>query len=306
MTRFFYHPFLLLCWVSVSVWGQQTPTFTEYNYNPFLVNPAYAGIQGDWEANLSNIGFGSADFDGAPKTFSFSAHSGIRDRNMGLGAAVINDKVGVTTATQVYGAYSYRIVLNDNAYPYWKVYDRSFISFGLQAGVLMYDQNLLSLGITDDPNFSGNINSTMPMAGAGVMFGMANFFAGISIPNLIGDSFSNQDNLKLSKPIYGYTGYHFVLDRYSPDYILKPSMLFKYESGAPFQVDVNLSLSIKSIIEIGAGYRTNSSFTAMAGFYIMKNIRALYNYTRNESGSPLGATHGIVLSYRAGKGFVRE
>ena len=294
---------LVLALAALMLPAQQTPSFTEYNYNPFIINPAYAGVIGETEATLSNIGFGSQDFDGAPRSFSFSFNAPLRNEKMGLGANIINDEIGVTSATQILAAYSYKVFLNDNVHPYWKVYDRSFISFGLNAGALVYNQDLLSLGIQNDPNFAENINTTLPNIGAGILFGHANFFAGISAPNLLGDSLSNQDNLQLSQPVYAYTGYHLVLNRFDPDYILKPSMLFKYENGAPLQVDANLSLSIKNTIELGAGYRSSSSLNALVGLYLFQNFRALYSYTQGGGDSPLGNTHGVILSYRAGSGF---
>ncbi len=286
--------------------AQQTPSFTEYNYNPFVLNSAYAGVLADAEATLSNIGFGNQNFEGSPRSFAFTFNTPMRNENMGLGIGVINDEIGVTSATQIFGAYSYKIILNDNAYPYWKVYDRSFISFGLNAGALLYNQDLLSLGLQDDPNFAENVNATLPSIGAGILFGYRNFFAGISAPNLLGETFANQDNLQLSQPLYAYTGYHFVLDRYDPKFILKPSMLFKYEEGAPFQVDTNLALSFKNFLEVGAGYRTSSTINAFLGFYFLKNFRAIYNYSQSSADSPLANTHGIILSYRAGNGYVAD
>lgn len=291
---------LVLSMVSVA---QQTPSFTEYNYNPFLLNSAYAGVLKSSEATLSNIGFGNQNFEGSPRSFAFTFNSPLRNEKMGLGIGIVNDEIGVTSATQLFGAYSYKIILNDNAHPYWKVFDRSFISFGLNAGALLYNQDLLSLGLQDDPNFAENVNAALPSVGAGILFGYHNFFAGISTPNLLGDTFANQDNLQLSQPVYAYTGYHFVLDRYDPKFILKPSMLFKYEDGAPLQVDANLSLSFKNFLEIGAGYRTSSTLNAFLGCYILKNFRAIYSYSQGSGDSPLRNTHGIILSYRAGDGY---
>ena len=93
------------------------------------------------------------------------------------------------------------------------------------------------------------------------------------------------------------------LNRFNPDFILKPSLLVKYENGAPIQVDANLSLSIKNSVEIGLGYRSSSTVNAFLGAYIFKNFRALYSYTQGSGDSPLGSTHGVILSYRTGDGF---
>jgi len=135
-----------------------------------------------------------------------------------------------------------------------------------------------------------------------VLFGQGNFFIGASIPNVLGDNLFNPDDLELSNPIYGYTGYNFATNRFG-EYIIKPSFLFKYEEGAPFQVDLNLSLSIKDIVEVGAGFRTSNSFSALAGFYVLRNMRILYSYSQGSTNSPLGSTHGIILSYKTGSGY---
>ncbi|MDT0606710.1 PorP/SprF family type IX secretion system membrane protein [Croceitalea rosinachiae] len=286
----------------LGITAQQTPVFSEYNYNPFLINAAYAGVENYAEATLSNSGFNN-EFEGTPKNLAFTFNTRLNEGKMGLGVGIINDEIGVTTATQVFAAYSYKIFLNDNSHPYWKIYDRSFISFGLTAGALLYSENLLQLGLQDDPNFAENINTTLPAAGIGILFGHANFFAGVSMPNVLGDTFANQDNINISRPLYAYTGYHFATSTYDPQLILKPSLLFKYENGAPFQVDVNLSFNYQNSFEIGAGYRSSSSLNFIVGFYLLKNFRALYNYSQNSGDAPIGNTHGIILSYRAGNGY---
>lgn len=283
--------------------AQQTPVFTEYNYNPFIINSAYAGTNLDSEATLSNSGFNN-QFPGTPKNLVFTFNTAINDGKMGLGAGIINDEIGVTSATQVYAAYSYKLFFDfKKNRPYWQLYERTVLSFGITAGALLYNEDLLQLGIQDDPNFAENIDATLPAAGLGVLFGHANFFFGASIPNVIGDTFSNQDNLRLSRPIYGYTGYYFSSSKFNDDFILKPSLLFKYESGAPFQVDLNMGVSYKNSFEFGLGYRTSSSINVAAGFYLFNNFRALYNYTQRGGDAPIGNTHGIILSYRAGNGF---
>ena len=294
---------LLIFGVILQINGQQTPVFTEYNYNPFIINSAYAGTNLDAEATLSNSGFNN-QFPGTPRNFAFTFNSALKDGKMGLGVGAINDEIGVTSATQVFAAYSYKLFFDfKKNRPYWQLYERTVLSFGITAGALLYNEDLLQLGINDDPNFAENIDATLPAAGIGVLFGHSNFFVGASIPNLLGDTFSNQDNLELSRPIYGYTGYYFSSSKFNDDYILKPSMLFKYENGAPFQVDVNMAVSYKNSFELGLGFRTSSSINVAAGFYVFKNFRALYNYTQRGGDAPIGNTHGIVLSYRAGDGF---
>jgi hypothetical protein len=85
--------------------------------------------------------------------------------------------------------------------------------------------------------------------------------------------------------------------------LITPSTLVKYVSGAPTQVDINLTASYKNKFEIGGGYRTDSSMSFLAGFYFFNNFRLVYNYNQALINTPISNTHGIVLSYRFGKGF---
>ena len=301
--QFIYTLIVFIIGVSTRLCAQQNPVFTEYNYNPFLINSAYAGTNLDAEASLSNSGFNN-QFPGTPKNFAFTFSTALKEGKMGLGGGVINDEIGVASATQIFAAYSYKLFFDfKKNRPYWQLYERTVLSFGITAGALLYNEDLLQLGITDDPNFTENINATLPSAGVGILFGHSNFFIGASMPNVLADTFSNVDNLELTRPVYGYTGYYFSTSRFNDDFILKPSMLFKYENGAPFQVDVNMGISYKNSFEIGLGYRTSSSINFAAGFYLLRNFRAIYNYTQRGGDAPIGNTHGIILSYRSGNGF---
>ncbi|WP_430907462.1 PorP/SprF family type IX secretion system membrane protein [Maribacter sp. 2-571] len=284
-----------------SVFGQQTATYPEYNFNPFIINSAYAGLLPDAEMTVSNTGFSS--FEGSPKNLSLSFHTPLNDGKVGLGAGLVRDEIGVTTATSVFAAYSYKIFFDfEDDRPYWQIYQPGTLSFGITAGAQQYQDNLLELGITDDLRFGRNINATIPMVGVGFLFNHARFYAGISTPNLLGDRFASDENLELESPIYGYFGYRFYNNRFE-DFMLKPSVLIKTEKGAPLQIDTNVSVSYKNRFELGAGYRSNTSINLLAGVYLIKNFRLLYYANIAAKASPFGNTHGILLSYRFGKGY---
>ncbi|MCB0450084.1 MAG: type IX secretion system membrane protein PorP/SprF [Confluentibacter sp.] len=282
--------------------AQQTPTFSEYNYNPFIINAAYAGLTEHTEFSLSNTGLLNP-FEGSPRTLSFSGHGALNRGKVGIGAGIIKDQIGVTTATSFFGAYSYKLFFDfESKRPNWQLYSPGVLSFGITAGVQQYQDNLLELGIVDDPNFAENISATIPTIGLGFLFNYDAFYVGISAPNVLGDAFASEDRLKLENPVYGYFGYHFYNNRFQ-QLIIKPNALIKYENGAPLQADLNVAISFKNKFEIGAGYRTSSSINVLAGFYVLQNFRFIYNYNIAASNSPLGNTHGFVLSYQFGNGY---
>lgn len=287
-----------------SAFGQQTAVFPEYNFNPFIINSAYAGLLPTTEASASNTGFSS--FEGSPRNLSLSFHTPLNEGKVGLGAGFIRDEIGVTTSTSAFAAYSYKIFFDfKDDRPYWQIYQPGTLSFGITAGIQQYQDNLLELGILDDPRFSQNINATIPTVGVGFLFNHARFYAGISTPNVLGDRLASDDNLELNSPLYGYFGYRFYNNRFE-DFMLKPSVLIKSEKGAPTQIDTNLSVSYRNRFEVGGGYRSDSSVNFLAGLYLIQNFRLIYHYNIALKNSVLPNVHGLMLSYRFGRGYATE
>ncbi|MEC3881158.1 PorP/SprF family type IX secretion system membrane protein [Parapedobacter sp. 10938] len=276
--------------------GQQTPLFPEYNYNPFLINPAYAGMTPGPVISASHTRF-TRNIDGAPSTSSLTYHMPISAGKMGLGAAIIDDRIGVMSATSVALAYSYKIYFDlKRDRPYWEVYDQNVLSFGMTAGMRRLHENLLELGVPEDPEFAANLSETIPTIGAGILYNKVGFYFGISAPDLLGGRFASWDDLKLSTPIYGYAGYRFFTDLYK-EIMITPSTLVKYEAGAPVQIDMNLSVNFKSKFEFGAGYRSSTSLNVLIGVYPVEQLRMAYHYTIGLRRPTLGNHHGLILSY---------
>ncbi len=282
--------------------GQQTPIFTEYNYNPFIINSAYAGMTKSPEFSISNSGFFN-QFEGSPRSFSLSGHGSLNRKKVGIGAGILRDEIGVTKSTSFFAAYSYKIFFDFKSNrPYWQLYDAGVLSFSITAGLQQYQNNLTQLGIIGDPNFSQDINASIPTVGIGFLFNHASFYAGFSSPNVLGDALATEDNIELKSPYYGYLGYRFFNNRFK-DLMIKPNALLKYENGAPLQVDLNIAISFRNKFEIGTGYRTSSAINLLAGIYLFDNVRAIYNYNLATNDSPLGNTHGFILSYQFGDGY---
>ena len=294
--------FIVLNWLSNPVFSQQTPLFANYNYNALTINPAHAGYYADTDITITDRGYFNK-VEGSPRNAGLIFNTPLNSKNVGLGGGIISDKVGVTSSTTVFGAYSYKLFFNsgDTKVRWWEHETHTF-SFGIMGGIIQYKEDLLELGIQDDPNFENNINATVPTLGAGFLYNHQNFYVGFSAPNLLGSSLSSDDNINLKSNYYMHAGYRFFTSSFR-EVLITPSTLVKYVSGAPTQVDINLTASYKNKFEIGGGYRTDSSMSFLAGFYFFNNFRLVYNYNQALINTPISNTHGIVLSYRFGKGF---
>lgn len=293
---------VLLCVLSSNtLLGQQSASFPEYNYNPFIINPAYAGLLSQTEITLSYTGLNA--IEGGPRNFSLSGHSPISDGKMGLGAAIIRDEIGVTSSTNGFLAYSYKLFfdLKDNR-PYWQNFQPGSFSFGVTAGLLQFQDNLLDLGISNDIQFDENINATIPTIGAGFLLNHSRFYVGVSAPNILGTELASDDAVNIKFPVYGYFGYRFYSNRFE-NFMLKPSMFLKHEKGAALLLDLNTSVSYRNQYELGMGYRSNGSFNFLAGLYFAKSFRIIYNFNSITNNSPMGSTHGLVLSFRFDDGY---
>ncbi|RZS93072.1 PorP/SprF family type IX secretion system membrane protein [Aquimarina brevivitae] len=285
--------------------AQQTPSFSDYNYNALLINPAEAGYFPQTDITLTNRGYLN-QFEGSARTLGVLMNSSLRSEKLGLGLGVMYDEIGVTTTSFISGSLSYKINLdhNYNRVRWWS-YNPSVLSFGITAGVALYNEDLLALGIDNDPNFAANIDTAVPVIGAGIRFNREHIFIGVSAPNLLGDTLSNENNLNLERPWYLNAGYRFFATRFQ-EVLITPSVLLKYVVGAPLQFDFNTIINYKNKFEVGGGYRTDTSINLLAGFYMFDSWRIVYSYNQTTRNTPINNTHGFVLSYRFNNGFKKS
>ena len=304
MTKYLYliMTILILSLANTSMQAQQTPVFSDYYYNPVLINPAHSGYSRDTEVSLSNFGYLN-QFEGSPRTFSGILNTSIFENKVGISGGFISDQIGVTSATTIFGSYAYKIMLDDtyNRARWWN-YNPNVLSFGLTTGVLFLNEDLSRLNIQGDPNFENDVNVTVPSFGFGVLYNHNKLYLGFSVQNLFADSVASDQNVNIQTPYYLYGGYRLYLNRFE-EIRIQPSMLVKFEVDAPTQFDFNVSANYKNKVELGAGYRSSSSFNGLVGLYFLKNWRFAYSYTAFDRNTPFNNTNGFILTYKAGEGF---
>lgn len=307
MNVIFYKRAILIAFgiFSNTIHGQQTPTFTNYNYNTVVLNPAHAGYYEDVDITLITTG-NFYSIEGDPRDTQLTVNAPLRSKHVGLAGGIGRDQIGVSSVTNIFGSYSYKIFFDSEyAQGKWWAYDPNIISFGITAGVSMYDENLQLLEIENDPNFQENIHTLVPNIGVGFLYSKDHIYIGFSAPNIFGSSISSENNLNIKSLYYGYIGYRFFTNKFE-DYMINPSTLVKYVPGAPVQIDLNLTVNYKNILELGAGYRSSSAVNFLAGFYLFKFWRIIYSYNYSLENTTINNTHSLGLNYRLGNGFERR
>lgn len=241
---------------SIKSYAQQDPQYTQYMYNMNVVNPAYAGSK-----ESLNIGLLYRDqwsgFEGAPRTFTFSAHSPVGEKT-GLGLSAISDENGPVQETNVYADFSYTLDFGKSRK----------LAFGIKAGATFHDVGLAGLDLQnqDDVAFAQNINDTYPNIGAGFLYYTDNWYVGVSVPNLLqsthldadpdGREFGNEE-----MHYFATAGYVFQLTENTK---FKPSTLVKSSFESPLSFDVNANFLFYDRFEIGASYRYEDAVSGLA------------------------------------------
>lgn len=283
--------FTLLTVLAISqVAAQQDPLYAQYTNNPFVLNPAYAGLNNNLNASLSYRQQWTG-FEGSPVTINANAHTSLLNSTMGAGLMIISDQIGITSVNEVYASYVYRInITNDKK-----------LSFGLQAGLINFKTKNADLNIQDpnDPFFSGETNETKPGIGSGIILTGEKFFIGLSVPRMLKTKTDagEVDLTLFTQHFYAMTSYmFFVSDRIG----FKPSVLAKIVEGAPASMDINAAVILNGNYTVGFLTRNFSTYGVFLQALIKKSLLLGYamEMPTNASVGPQFFTHEITLGLR--------
>lgn len=287
---------LVLTLGSMTIHAQQNPLYTHYMYNTLVINPGYAGSRDA----LTITGLHRSqwvDFKGAPVTQTLTMHSPLINDHIGLGLSVINDKIGPSNNTSLFGDFAYRMKLND----------KSKLALGLSAGANIFQASLSDLQLDEqtDPVFTNNIkNHVTPNFGFGAYYSRERFYAGVSVPNLLQNNYSQIEqangislNAKEKRHYYLIAG---TMLNISDNLAFKPTALVKLTAAAPAQLDLTASFVIVKRLLLGAMYRSGDAIGALIGFDITNQLHLGYSYDWSYGLSTSKynkGSHEIVLRY---------
>lgn len=294
--------------IPLSLFCQQRPQYTQYVNNYFLINPAFAGIEKEVEI-IAGYRKQWAGLGGSPSTSYLTAHAGLTNEltdrestalfslshpHHALGLTVINDEAGALNRFVCYGTYAYHLKLGV----------KMNMSAGISAGVsqVKVSQNKLELDMPVDPavyNFTGRARADI---NAGILFYGDNFFAGISLQQIIPpDVISNGYKISVYgdrkfPDLFASAGGKFKIN---DDFFLTPSLMLKYINNLPFTFDINTKIDYKNLLWAGYSYRYKSGMAAMAGIRLKEGLKFGYSYDITTSGlqTVSHGTHEFLISF---------
>lgn len=249
--------------------AQQRVQYTQYMYDGSVINPAYVGA--DEALSLTFINRNQwTGINGAPKTQTFSAHTLFHEKKIGVGLMVHHEKIGVHSNFNIASNYAYHLPVGF----------QKTLSFGLQAGIHTRNSDYGSLTSgTMDPGLNNiPVSETFFDVGLGFYYRTPNLHIGYSIPEIIPNQVSLDENYASGFKEVN----HFLFMRYSLDVSpvldLQPGFLVKYLPGLPISYDLNLLVTFKKVVSIGASYRKKESVDFLLRLQVTPQLQFGYAY----------------------------
>ena len=305
MLRRIYLPlFSLLIYISSN--AQSEPQFTQYMYNRYLFNPAYAGHDDALEVSAIHRSQYVALANRFIATQGLNLNLPVDAISSGIGVTAINDLIGFQRSTYVALNYDYR-----------KKFKWGKMGIGIGVGIIQTSIDGDKLRAPDG-NYNGGVNHNDVLLpynlqqgvasdlSFGIYFNNEKYFAGASINHIAFSSASIKSEsgvktkLNFSRNLFFMGGYDLKI---SNKFSVMPSALIKTDL-KKVQLDLSLTTTIINNIIAGISFRgyTKNTIDALAivlGFRY-KGVQLTYSYDANisylthfNSGS-----HEVGLSYR--------
>ena len=269
--------------------------------NPFVISPAYAGVDDIQRLRLSGV-FQWVGLENAPSTQTLSYDTRVWDRS-GMGVVLYNDKNGNTSQIGAQLSFAHHLTINDA--------NNQYISFGLSYKFTHFKIDVSNFENSgDDPNIGADISTSNSNFDAAFLYRIQRFFISFNASNILNKNvkvFDESEPKKL-RNFYVYTGYNFQLQ--DGEYEIEPSAYFKYYVSDKRSI-TDINVKGKKITDDGyywLGFSTrflnDQSFEPLAivpmfglnkqNFY----VGYAFQYNINEANElNHGGTHLLTLGY---------
>ena len=219
--------------------GQQDVLLTQFMYNKLSLNPAYAG-QNDYTHLSLTYRDQYNGFPGAPTYQIASINLPTLRKSLGIGFDLQNNTIGISQVSSISMMYAYKFFLQ-----------KASLSMGMRVvgrrhTIDFTDDRLIAIqGIDLDPSIPSEVvNKNLMNVGFGIYFEAENYYLSLSSPGLVRSDIDFDDNevfSRTSRHIYLMGGADFYV---TEELNFSPQILVKYAENAPFDVDVNLGLTL--------------------------------------------------------------
>ena len=270
---------LFFALLSVPARSQDVPLYTHYYANPYIYNPAYAGIEGRPIVSLTHrqqwLGI-----EDAPVTSNLTFHMPVVG-GFSMGLNVTQDNYGIFKSSTALLSVGYNINLGYNQY----------LAFGMSGGVGSQQIDPTGLDLSD-PALSGVLDQGAFLDGnAGIAYHIAGLSIGVSLPNIFKTSIYPTADFDTGE--LGLIRNYMVTADYmiyfgNNEYIFQPYGSYRSFEGYSSQYEAGGIIHIKHLLWAGGSYRQDFGANFFLGVKLKSAFSVAYAYEM-----PLTSAEGI-------------
>ena len=295
-----------ICLTSHISYAQQAPTYTQFVFNQYGSNPAYAGTNLGMEAVVGRriqwLGFANAPVTSFGSfTYAWRKNFNYKAKHA-VGMYVEDDRPGLFSSKAAYISYSI----------HFKIFTGLNIAAGIFAGVkqvgisnVLYDQNDPAI---NDLKSNTTLVTIYPDIIPGIRLYNKKLYIDISVRQLYKNDLQQGNKQIGSPPTKLDATYTIVVKRKIPlgnnTWMLTPAVKMQatYKS-IPF-VEANVMLFYNRRVGVGASLRGNSFASAILQVKFLKNLTAGfgYDYTINKLHTAAANSVEVMMSFTPGSG----
>lgn len=277
-----------------SLLSQQTPIYTQYMFNPFIYNPALAGVAPYYQIR-SNHRFQWIGIKDPPVTNTLSFQGPHSKLPMGFGGYLYNDVTGPTSKTGLTGSYAYNIAVGASLR----------LSMGMSAGIVQYRVDGTQIKFKEqEPNLAildGIQSSYVPDANFGLYLYSDQLYVGFSTAQLINTKLklTNSENglNKLTTHFFLTGGYRYEINT---NLEIEPSVMVKGTLPTQIQADIGARATYRHKAWFGMSFRSQDAVSFLIGYIQDEKIYVGYSYDYTVTGLQKynSGSHEIMIGYR--------
>lgn len=300
--------------------AQQSPVYSQYILNEFIINPSVAGIDGMTSINLTarkqwfGWEYGPETYSACVSTRLLRTSSSVikgsggnklkkgASGRVGLGAALINDKNGAVARTSLNLTYAYHIFLQESQFS---------LGFSFLTQQFKIDNDLAKFrenpdGTTDPLQGLIGKSTYIPDAAFGVNYSSAKYNVGLSIfqlfqsPVKFGDIKVDYKQLRQVRD-YHFTGSYTNIFKSNREWQYEPSFVLRATETLQASADLSIRFIYQRQYWAGLAFRTSGDFILLTGVKLNRIYFGYsFDYGFNELSRLSYGSHEIMFALKLG------
>lgn len=261
---------IILLYTIIDSSAQQNPLYSQFMFNPFVINPAITGTHTYYQiwSNHRLQWIGMVD---PPLTNTLSIYGPLEKQDMGIGGYIYSDVTGPSSKIGMNGSYAYNFAVSDEYR----------LSLGLSLGLMQYKIDGTKIKFPDnfDEALLNNVwTKFLPDASFGVYFYSSNLHAGIASTQLFNNKIKifeedttsgNETFGRLKSHFYLTAGYKYFINR---DFAIEPTLILREVVPASPQLDLNVRAIYQNMAWFGVSFRTQDAIALLGGYTYERKI----------------------------------